>query len=50
MIATFAVLMMNGILLVGITYQAAKKRLVLSWDTLAIAAVYGMTLALYVLL
>jgi cation:H+ antiporter len=50
MIATFAVLMMNGILLVGITYQAAKKRLVLAWDTLAIAAVYGMTLALYVLL
>jgi cation:H+ antiporter len=49
-IAAFAVLAMNGILLAGLTYQAATKRLVLAWDTLAIAVVYVMTLWVYLAL
>jgi len=50
MIAVLAVLTMNGILLVGLTYQVLRKRMVLSWDTFAIAAVYIASIALYMAL
>lgn len=47
LIAVLAVIAMNGILLVGLTYQVLRKRLVLAWDTFAIAAVYLLTIGLY---
>lgn len=50
MIAVLAVLTMNGILLVGLTYQVLRKRMVLSWDTFAIAGVYLVSIALYLAL
>ena len=49
-IAVLAVLTMNGILLVGLTYQMLRKKMVLSWDTFAIAAVYVCAIALYLVL
>jgi len=49
-IAVLPVLAMNGIALTGLIYQATQKRLVLAWDTLAIAVVYVLALILYVTL
>ncbi len=49
-VAVLAVLTMNGIILIGLTYQAAQKRLVLAWDTFAIAVVYVLALVLYAVL
>jgi cation:H+ antiporter len=40
LVAILAVLMMYGIALAGLTYQAIHKRLVLAWDTLALLVVY----------
>jgi cation:H+ antiporter len=47
LIAVLAVLLMYGIGLVGLTYQAIHKRLGLAWDTWAILAVYIGALLLY---
>ena len=47
LIAVLAVLQMYGIALVGLTYQAVRKRLVLAWDTWAILAVYVVSILLY---
>jgi cation:H+ antiporter len=48
LVAVLAVLTMNGILLAGLTFQALKKRLVVGWDALGIAAVYAVTMLMYV--
>lgn len=47
LIAVLAVLAMYGIALVGLTYQAEKKRTLLAWDTLAIAGFYAVTIVMY---
>lgn len=47
LIAVLAVLLMYGIGLVGLTYQAIHKRLGLAWDTWAILAVYVGSILLY---
>jgi cation:H+ antiporter len=41
-----AVVMMNALFLIGLTYKAMTKRFVVAWDTGAIAAVYGVAVAL----
>jgi cation:H+ antiporter len=41
-----AVVAMNALFLVGLTYRALTKRFVVTWDTGAMAAVYAMALAL----
>ena len=46
LIAAFAVLLMNGVLLVGLTYQVLRKRLVVAWDTGIILAIYFAALSL----
>jgi cation:H+ antiporter len=42
-IASTAAITMTGIAVIGLTFRAARKRFRLSWDALAIAAVYGVT-------
>jgi cation:H+ antiporter len=46
LISVFAVVAMYAMLLVGLTYQAIRKRLVLAWDTAGILVVYAVTLVL----
>ncbi len=46
LISVFAVVAMYAMLLVGLTYQALRKRLVLAWDTAGILIVYAITLIL----
>ena len=46
LVSVFAVVAMYAILLVGLTYQAIRKRLVLAWDTAGILVVYAVTLTL----
>ncbi|MDH5628074.1 MAG: sodium:calcium antiporter [Candidatus Krumholzibacteria bacterium] len=46
LLSVFAVVAMYAMLLVGLTYQALRKRLVLAWDTAGILVVYIVTLAL----
>jgi len=41
-----AAMMMTGIAIIGLTYRAARKRFHLSWDAVAIAAVYVLTMTL----
>lgn len=45
-VAVTAIVMMNGLFLVGLTYKAMTKRFVVTWDTGAIAAVYVAAVAL----
>jgi cation:H+ antiporter len=40
-VSVVAVMMMNALFLVGLTYRAMTKRFVVTWDTGAIAAVYA---------
>jgi cation:H+ antiporter len=48
LIPVMAVVLMNAIVLTGLTYQAIHKRLVLGWDTWGILVVsLGATLLLY---
>jgi hypothetical protein len=42
--------MMNALFLIALTYRAMTKRFVVSWDTGAIAAVYGVAVGLSYLL
>lgn len=37
LVSVLAVLVMNALLLIGLSYQAPKKQLVLAWDTADIA-------------
>lgn len=45
-----AIVMMNALFLIGLTYKIIKKRFVVTWDTGAIAAVYVLAVALSYLL
>jgi cation:H+ antiporter len=45
-----AVMMMNALFLIGLTYKAVTKRFVVTWDTGAIAAVYALAVVLAYLL
>ena len=49
-VSILAVVVMNGLFLVGLTYQVAKKRFYVAWDTGAIAAVYAAAVGLGYLL
>jgi cation:H+ antiporter len=44
LLAVLAVIAMYSLLLVGLTYQVIKKRLVLAWDTAGILVVYGVSI------
>jgi cation:H+ antiporter len=49
-ISIVAVVMMNALFLIGLTYKVTTKRFVVAWDTATIATVYGVAVALsYVL-
>lgn len=45
-----AIVMMNSLFLIGLTYKVIKKRFVVTWDTGAMAAVYILAVALSFLL
>lgn len=45
-VSAVAVVTMNGLFLIGLTYRAMTKRFVIAWDTSAIAAVYVTSVAL----
>jgi cation:H+ antiporter len=49
-VAIIAVVTMNALFLIGLTYRAMKKRFVVTWDTGAIAAVYVTAVSLAYLL
>jgi cation:H+ antiporter len=49
-IAVAAVVMMNALFLIGLTYKAMTKRFVVTWDTGAIAGVYAAAVLLSYLL
>jgi cation:H+ antiporter len=49
-ISVAAIVVMNGLFLVGLTYKLTTKRFVVAWDTGAIAAVYAAAVALSYLL
>lgn len=45
-----AAMAMTAIAIIGLTYQAAKKRLIFAWDSIGIMAVYALTTLLLFLL
>jgi hypothetical protein len=45
-VSIVALVMMNGLFLIGLTYKVMTKRFVVAWDTGAIAAVYAVAVAL----
>jgi hypothetical protein len=45
-VSVVAIVMMNGLFLVGLTYKVMTKRFVVAWDTGAIAAVYAVAVTL----
>jgi cation:H+ antiporter len=49
-VAVVAIVMMNALFLIALTYRAMTKRFVVSWDTGAIAAVYAVAVGLSYLL
>jgi cation:H+ antiporter len=49
-VSILAVMVMNGLFLVGLTYRAVKKRFIVNWDTGAIAAVYAAAVGLVYLM
>lgn len=49
-ISVVAIVMMNALFLIGLTYKVMTKRFVVAWDTGAIAAVYVVAVALSYLL
>jgi cation:H+ antiporter len=49
-ISMAAIVMMNALFLIGLTYKVMTKRFVVTWDTGTIAAVYAMSLGLSYLL
>jgi cation:H+ antiporter len=49
-VSVIAIVMMNALFLIGLTYKVMTKRFVVTWDTGAMAAVYGVAVVLtYVL-
>ncbi|GGL90633.1 conjugal transfer protein TraR [Deinococcus aerolatus] len=46
LVSVLAVLIMNALLLIGLTYHALKKQLVVAWDTAGIALTYLVAVAL----
>ena len=49
-VALFAIVTMNGLFLIGLTYRVITKRFVVAWDTGAIAIVYAVAIGLSYLL
>lgn len=49
-VTVMAIVMMNALFLIGLTYKVIKKRFVVTWDTGAIAAVYLLAVGLSYLL
>jgi cation:H+ antiporter len=49
-ISVVAIVVMNGLFLIGLTYKVMTKRFVVAWDTGAIAAVYTVAVVLSYLL
>ncbi len=49
-VSVLAVVMMNALFLIGLTYQAIKKRYLVAWDTRAIAVVYVVGIVLVYLM
>ena len=49
-VTVLAVMMMNGLFLVGLSQKALTKRFVVTWDTAAIAGVYATAVVLTYLL
>ena len=49
-VSIVAIVMMNALFLIGLTYKVMTKRFVVAWDTGAIAAVYVVAVALSYLL
>ncbi|MGB2714703.1 MAG: hypothetical protein WBC51_11020 [Vicinamibacterales bacterium] len=49
-VSILAIVMMNGLFLIGLTYKVMTKRFVVAWDTGAIAAVYAIAVGLAYLL
>lgn len=49
-VSVLAVVIMNALFLVGLTYKALHKRFIVAWDTGALAAVYAVAIALSYLL
>jgi cation:H+ antiporter len=49
-VTVVAIVMMNALFLIGLTYKVMKKRFVVTWDTGAIAAVYVLAVGLSFLL
>jgi cation:H+ antiporter len=45
-VSIVAIVMMNGLFLIGLTYKVMTKRFVVAWDTGAIAAVYAVAVVL----
>lgn len=45
-VSLFAIVAMNGLFLVGLTYRVLRKRFVVAWDTGAIAVVYVVAMVL----
>jgi hypothetical protein len=45
-VSVVAVVVMNGLFLIGLTYKVMTKRFVVAWDTGAIATVYTAAVAL----
>jgi cation:H+ antiporter len=45
-VSIVAIVMTNGLFLIGLTYKVMTKRFVVAWDTGAIAAVYAIAVAL----
>jgi cation:H+ antiporter len=49
-VSILAIVMMNALFLIGLTYKVVAKRFVVAWDTSAIAAVYVIAITLLYLL
>jgi cation:H+ antiporter len=49
-VSVVAIVMMNALFLIGLTYKVMTKRFVVAWDTGAIAAVYGSAVVLLYLM
>ena len=45
-VAVLAIVVMNGLFLIGLTYRVMTKRFVVAWDTAAIAVVYAIAVGL----
>jgi cation:H+ antiporter len=45
-VSMVAIVMMNALFLIGLTYRAMTKRFVINWDTGAMAAVYVVAVVL----